>query len=118
MNEQRKAERVSLDCPIDQLVLIPPNVSGHREEQFVVARALNISAEGLAGASKTAIDPLMHVFLILQVPTGPRIQCDAYVAHSRMEGGTCLFGLHFLDMETGMKDALVLYIQKVERRAE
>ena len=118
MNEQRRSDRVALDCPIDQLVLCPPNVSGRCEEQFVVARALNISDEGSAGESRTAIDPLMRVFLILQLPDGPRIQCDAYVAHSRMEGDICRFGLHFLDMDAGMKSALVRYIQTAGKRTE
>jgi len=118
MNEQRRTDRVSLDCPIDQLVVCPPNVSGRCEELFVVARALNVSAEGLAGESRTAIDPLMRIYLIIQLPDGPRIQCDTYVAHSRMEGGLCRFGLHFVDLDASLKTELVQYLKSKGSRVE
>jgi hypothetical protein len=102
MEEQRQANRVPFEGSIQQLLTHGsdyPRLGG--DDEFVNAKALNLSSGGLACESTMKLEPLSQVYLIfsIQTPEGERrIRCEGYVAHSACEGESCTFGIRFHEL--------------------
>lgn len=114
MENRRQTKRVPFSAPIEQLLKHRsdyPNLGA--SDEFIAAKALNLSPGGMACESSSPIEPLSHVFLIFSIPTeeGERhIRCEGYVAHSRYEGKRCVFGIKFLDLYGEDRAALEAFI--------
>lgn len=67
-------------------------------EEYLWAEGIDVSRHGVHCRSSSPMDPLTNVFIMLEVKVGEEkrlIRCEGYVAHSRMVGGKCEFGIKF-----------------------
>jgi hypothetical protein len=114
MKELRESKRVPFSAQIEQLVVHAsdyPRLGA--DDEFLEAKALNISSGGIACESRTTIDPLSRVYFIFSVPTpggSRRIRSDGYVAHATSEGGRYVLGLRFVDLSPEDQAAIDAYI--------
>jgi hypothetical protein len=120
MKDQRKSIRIPFSGTIEQLLTYRsdyPRLGGDNE--FIGAKALNISSGGLACESRTKIEPLSQVYLIFSVPTpegSHRIRCEGYVAHSHFDGEHCTLGILFHDLSAEDQSAIDDFIASEIKR--
>lgn len=87
MDEKRERPRFR----IRQMIGYFPN-----REEYLWAEGLDMSIDGISCRSKAPVDPLTNLFVMISIPSpeGERlVRCEGYVAHSRMEEGSCRFGV-------------------------
>jgi hypothetical protein len=119
MEEQRQTNRVPFSATIEQLFTHRsdyPKLGG--DDQFVGAKALNLSSGGLACESETLLEPLSLVYLIFSIPTpeGDRqIRCEGYIAHSSCDDERCVFGIRFRDLSAEDQKAIDAFIETHQR---
>lgn len=108
MEEKRSSPRFR----INQLIGYFPN-----REEYLWAEGIEISRGGLRCSSTAAVDPLTNVFIMIGVPSpdGERlVRCEGFVAHSRMEGDRCVFGIRIEHVSEDDKPYYDAYLQSLE----
>ncbi len=108
MEEKRSSRRFR----INQLIGYFPN-----REEYLWAEGIEISRGGLRCSSAAAVDPLTNVFIMIGVPApeGERlVRCEGYVAHSRMEGDRCVFGIRIEHVSDEDKPYYDTYLEGLE----
>ncbi len=112
--ERRTAPRFK----IDQMIGYYPN-----REEYLWAEALNISSGGLQCRSKTPLDPLTNVFIMLGPAdaagtAGKRVRCEGYVTYCRKEDdGSYISGIHFTGIQPEDKTYFESYLSKIDGKA-
>jgi hypothetical protein len=120
MEEQRQTSRVPFRATIEQLLTHRsdyPKLGG--DDEFVGAKAVNLSSGGLACESGTMLQPLSQVYMIFSIPTPQgerRIRCEGYVTHSTCVGDSCVFGIHFHDLSVEDQRAIDAFVEAQEKR--
>ncbi len=114
MEELRQAKRVPFEGPIEQLVTHCSDYPRlDTDDEFIHAKAINISSGGIACESSRKVDPLCQVYFIFSLPApgGKRsIRCEGYVTHSSYDGQRCVFGVRFEDLSPEDRAAVDAYI--------
>jgi hypothetical protein len=108
MVEKRVAPRFN----INQLIGYFPN-----REEYLWAEGLELSRGGLRCSSPSPVDPLTNVFAMIGVPVGEGerlVRCEGFVAHSRMEGDRCIFGIRIEHISEEDKPYFDAYMDQLE----
>jgi hypothetical protein len=120
MEEQRQTSRVPFSATIEQIFIHRsdyPKLAA--DDEFVGAKALNLSSGGIACESEVMLEPLSLVYLIFSIPTPSgerRIRCEGYVAHSSCHEDTCVFGIRFHDLSAEDQAAIDTFVQSSDQR--
>jgi PilZ domain. len=89
MDEKRKAPRFRVNLLVDYY----PN-----REEYLSAEGMDLSSGGIRCRGKEGVDPLTNVSITIGIPSPQGehlVRCEGYVAHARMEGEVCVFGITF-----------------------
>lgn len=106
--ERRKSPRFK----ISQMIGYFPN-----REEYLWAEGIDISRGGISCISKSPIDPLTNLYLMLSIPSSEGeclIRCEGYAAHSRMKDGQCHFGVRITRIEDEDRERLDAFITAME----
>ena len=104
--ERRNAPRVSLDQCVEVSL---------GKELFIDAAAVNISQTGMMCSSKTSVENLERIFLMINLPIGDdllKIQCDGIVMYTKQDNERCFFGIHFVDLDEKTSKILARYLEQ------
>jgi|GEM_PF-2801340 len=118
VSERKPAPRFK----IEQMIGYFPN-----REEYLWAEGIALSRGSLTCRSRSAIEPLTNVFVMLSLlPGGPaqtgqtdgsprRVRCEGYVSSSRAEeDGSCLFEIHFEGIQPEDKPYFDAYLRAAE----
>ncbi|GAB1482274.1 hypothetical protein MASR2M78_10890 [Treponema sp.] len=86
-------------------------------EDFLPVTALDLSLGGLSCESSVPLDPMMPVFLLLGFENEHgemAVDVEGYVAHSKMENGTCKAGISFTIRSPEARRAIEAYLKTIQ----
>ena len=107
MNERREHRRCVLTQMLDVTVM---------REHDIEASAVDLSEGGVLCTSKSPVEPLSPVYLMLRIPTdGPDylLKAEGVVMHQRHVGEDWLFGVAFGTLTSRDKEVLRSYLDSV-----
>lgn len=114
MSYNRQFPRAPFPFAIEQLVVSKPGASNFDEhDEYLAAQCLDISEGGIGCESKTQIQPLTRLFVMFSLPDTDgkkRIRCEGYVAHSRLDGERCIFGVKFEEIQAEDRAAIAAWV--------
>jgi hypothetical protein len=109
MDEKRHDRRFR----INQLIGYFPN-----REEYLWAEGHDMSRGGISCSSTAPVDPMTNVFVMVGIPSSEGeklVRCEGYVAHARMEGGRCVFGIKIMHVSEEDLPILDAYIESQEK---